>query len=211
MLNFKIIICLVFSLLLNQPWLLAAEDTSNVSIENEASRGAGDVAPAQPSGRTHLTSNTTFNQTHTVIRSMILNQKVVYEQPLETKSSGEFKHWHDVSYGVTSYSADQCQIVYGRRLSRPEVHGHAALSSRKGVSFDMKQVERIALQAWSDFDPQIGRSSSLPSKMIMFYGPATVMSNGKGSKRSSHGVTVYSENAERTLQAFQHLKTLCTS
>lgn len=211
MFNTKIATCLLVSLLLNQPRVLGADDTTDLSIEKEASLNAGKVAPAQPSGRTHLTSDATFNQTHTFIRSMILNQQVIYEQPVVTKTSGEFRHWHDVSYGITSYSADKCKIVYGRHLSRSDVHGHAAYSSKKGVSFDMKQVDRIALQAWSDFDPQIGRSSSLPSKMIMFYGPATVMSNGKGSKRPSHGVTVYSENAERTLMAFQHLKTLCTS
>lgn len=211
MFNLRIAICLLVTLLLNQPWTLAADDTSDTGIEKEANENATKISPEQPSGRTHLSGDATFNQTHTFIRSMILNQKVVYEQPLVTKSSGEFKHWHDIDYRVTSYSADRCQIVYGRLLSRSEVHGHAAIDSKKGVTFDMKQVDRITLQAWSDFDPQIGRSSSLPSKMIMFYGPATVMSNGAASKRTSHGMTVDATNAERILKAFQHVKTLCAS
>ena len=194
MFNRRIFAGLIFSLLLSQPWVLASEAT-----------------PAQPSVVTHLSDDATFNQTHTFVRAMILNQKVVYEQPLVTKSSADFKHWHDVDYRVTSYSADKCKIVYGRLLSRPEVHGHAAFRSKKGVSFDMKQVDRITLQAWSDFDPQIGRSSSQPSRMIMFYGPVTVISDGKGSTRTSHGMTVDASNAERILKAFQHVKTLCAS
>lgn len=182
MFDSRIVMCLFVLLFLNQPPVLGADEMSDA----------------------------TFNQTHALIRRMLLNERIVYERPLAGKSSGEFKSWQDVIYRVTVYSADKCQVVYGRSLSRPEVDGQAAFSSEKGVSFDMTQVDRIALQAWSDFDPQVGRSKLLPSEMIMFYGPANVMSDGKGSTRPSHGITINSANSERILKAFQHLKSLCT-
>lgn len=210
MFNPKIVICLFFLLILNQPRALGADEMSDVSVDKQANLNAREVTPAQLSVRMHLTSDATFNQTHAFIRTMILNEKIVYEHPVAEKSSGEMKHWHDVNYGVTVYSADKCRIVYGRYLLRSEVHGHAAYSSKKGVSFDMRQVDRITLQAWPDFDPKIGRSNSVPSEMIMFYGPATVTSDGIGSKRTSHGITVYSSGSEHILKAFQHLKKLCT-
>lgn len=207
----KIVISLFTLLLLIQPRLLGADEMDDLSVDKQANQHAEEVTPTQTLGRKNLTSDAKFNQTHTFIKNLILDETIVYEQPLAGESSGEFKHWHDVSYGITSYSADKCQIVYGRSMLRSAVHGHAAYSSRKGVSFSMTHVDRIIRQAWSDFDPQIGRSHSLPSEMIMFYGPATVMSNGIGSKRTSHGMTVYSANAEPILNAFQHLKRLCAS
>ena len=182
---------------------------SDVSVDKQANLNAREVTPTLPSVQMHLKSDATFNQTHAFVRTMILDENIVYEHPLARESSGEIKHWHDVNYGVTVYSADKCQIVYGRYLLRSEIHGHAAYNSKKGVSFDMTLVDRITLMAWSDFDPQIGRSDSLPSEMIMFFGPATVTSNGIGSKRTSHGITVYSASSEQILKAFKHLKTLC--
>lgn len=210
MFNPKIVICLFLFLLVNQARILSADETVAVGVDKQANQIAGEVTPMRPSAIKQLTSDSTFNQTHAFIRTLILNEGVVYEQPLATNSSVEIKHWHDVDYGITSYSADKCQIVYGRSLRRSAVHGHAEYRSRKGVSFNMTQVDRITLNAWSDFDPQIGRSKSLPSEMIMFYGPATVMINGEGSTRTSHGMTVYSSSSARILEAFQHLKKLCT-
>lgn len=183
------------------------------------------IFPAQLCAQDDQSVTPTFEETHSLIEELILDKQILQNHWHQTDFP-QYNHFDDAVWSVVMYSGDECEITYRRKFeishksqeSVKPVYGDKPkmIIGYKTAKFDMAQIETVEIHDYGD------SRGSIPSIGIRFTGPtAEWQTIGKKPKKADlskdpvmkddNAISVSAKDAQRVLEAFQHLKTLCQS
>jgi len=167
----------------------------------------------------------TFEETHALIAELIVDKQIL-QNHWHKLDFPQYNHFDDAVWSVTKYSGDECETTYQRKyeISHKAEEGvkpiygdkPEQMVGYKTATFDMAQIETVEIH---DYDDSRG---SIPSIGIRFVGPTKEWrTKGDKQKKSDlkkdpilaqeNAISVSAKDANRILEAFQHLQELCQS